>query len=149
MGSFTLDAYDPMTNRSSRASGSIGAAGQQVVVDLIELPRGIVSGTVRRAGTMVPLAGLRVALAPPTPFMRTLYASTGLDGGFRFPDIPAGTVKLQVQKDLGSDAYTTIAAATGTLSREGEELVLDFNVEDQVKTGRIEGYVTRSDGTLA
>ena len=65
VGSFTLDAYDPMTNRSSRASGSIGAAGQQVVVDLIELPRGIVSGTVRRAGTMVPLAGLRVALARP------------------------------------------------------------------------------------
>jgi hypothetical protein len=125
VGTFSVEAFDPASNRRGRASGQLVAEGQTVDVTILQLPQGTVAGFVVTADGVTRVGGATVKLSS-SGFVRTeLLATTRPDGSFRFDGIPQGTFALEAE-DAVSGAK---GRAEGRMSGEGEEVDLNVVLE--------------------
>ncbi len=144
LGSFSVDGFDPTTGRRGRTSGQIVANHQEVTVEISEIPQGTVQGFVRLSKNLAPVAGANVSLSMSGAFGGSMRTTSGADGGFVFPGVSAGNFSVSAH-----DPETGLSAsAVGSLSSEGQ--VVDVEVVLPVpQIGRVEGFVTRADGSPA
>ena len=116
VGTFTIEGFDPLTNRRGRVTGELRAEGESVDVTILEAPRGTVAGFVVNADGVTPVPAARVALGT-SSFVDTRLQATALaDGSFRFEGVPVGTFTLGAT-DLVSGFK---GSAAGTLTFEAE-----------------------------
>jgi hypothetical protein len=144
LGSFTADGFDATTGRRGRTSGQIAANHQEVTVEISEIPQGTVQGFVRLSSDRSPVAGADVAISVAGAFSGSMRTTSGADGGFIFPGVSAGNFSVSA-----NDQQTGLSASVaGSLSSEGQ--VVDVEVVLPVpQIGRVEGFVTRADGSPA
>lgn len=112
-------------------SGSLNAAGEMAEVSVLVEPSGSLRGTVRLPDGVTPARDVRVQLAGTsgtTGRSFVLYAASGEDGGFEFPEIPLGTHSLAV-----SDFKTGgTAGGTFVLTSASPDLTVGpFVLDDQ------------------
>lgn len=121
VGSFVVEASDPLTGRLGRASGLLVAEGQAVEVTILQLPRGSVSGFVFNADgvTRIPAATVSIRNGSFVPV--ALQAVTGGDGSFRFEGVSAGAFTLTAEDPVSGAKGT----GSGTLASEGETVAAD------------------------
>ncbi|MGE5243271.1 MAG: Ig-like domain-containing protein [Betaproteobacteria bacterium] len=116
VGPFTLDGFDPATNRRGRATGTLQFEGQAVDVTILEAPRGTVTGVVVTADGVTPVPAARVSLRG-SSFVETALQATALaDGSFRFDGVPAGTFTLEATDPVSGFS----GAAKGQIAFEGD-----------------------------
>lgn len=125
VGAFSVEAFDPASNRRGRASGQLVAEGQTVDVSILQLPRGAVTGFVVNADGVTRVGGASVRLRTGGFVATDLLATSRPDGSFRFEGIPQGAFTLEAE-DSASGAK---GEAGGRISLEGEELSLNVTLE--------------------
>ena len=152
LGAFRVDTFEPATGRRGSATGSIDLEGQEITLNVFQMPMGYVTGTVLSSGTLEPLAGWDVRLIQIDPTGRTdahgnpiVYiwkATTGKDGGFSFPGISVGEFRVIVEGDRGESIVES------RISRPGEEIDIPIVVDlIEVPRGTIAGIVYNPDGS--
>jgi hypothetical protein len=143
-GGFTADAFDPVTARRGRVTGTIATNQQDVVADIIAVAEGTVSGVVRFSNDSRPAAAADVTLVVNSVFGAQLVTSTGIDGSFTFPGVSAGPVTVQAR-----DPLTGInGSATTSIQNEGDSESVDISLQVPQR-GVVQGTVLRADGTPA
>lgn len=125
VGTFSVEAFDPASNRRGRASGQLVSEGQAVDVTVLQLPRGTVAGFVVNADGTTRVAGATVKLLTGGFVPTELLATTRPDGSFRFEGIPQGAFTLEAE-DTVSGAK---GQARGAIATEGEEVDLNVVLE--------------------
>ena len=143
-GTFTLEAFDPVTARRGRSSGQIVANLEQVTMDIVEVPQGSVKGVVLFSNGRTPVAGADVSIAVSSVFGAQLRTTSGVDGTFRFPGVSAGSFSISAQDPLTSLS----GGASGSLASEGEEVEVEIVITVPA-LGRVEGVVTRANASPA
>jgi hypothetical protein len=63
LGDFTVEGYDPVTERRGVGGGRLNTDGETVVADVVVTPRGSVKGTVLNYGGTAPIAGAPVSIS--------------------------------------------------------------------------------------
>jgi hypothetical protein len=143
-GDVTLEAFDPVTARRGRSAGRIGFHGDDQTIDVVEIPQGIVKGFVRLSKDRSAVAGAEVTIRVASTFGADYRTTSGVDGGFVFPAVSAGTFTVQAV-----EAVTRLSgSATGSLGSEGEEVAIDVILQVPER-GRVEGRVTTASGAPA
>ena len=117
-GDFTLDALDNHTGRVGRAAGSVTTQGETVVVNLLLLPIGAVTGQVTANGIGVDHALVHITADGSGVRGANLYATTDPTGHYRFTGIPAGRFVVSVSDAPGGQT----GSASGTISGTVEPL---------------------------
>ena len=121
VGNFFITARDPVTDRTATASGSIASDGQVVEQTLVLASYGTVRGTAYRFGGTTPVPNATVSLPGKS------QTQTDLDGRYEFQLVPLGSHTVTV-----NDAATRgKGLATGSLSTQGQTLVLDVTLRAQ------------------
>jgi len=139
VGDYVLDASDGAGNLG-RSTAHVGASGEEVVVQIMFLGRGAVTGIVRD-GVGNPIAGALVemrlktalGLLPPTT------ATAGLDGRYRFEGVYVGGFALTATDPISGQGGT----ASGAVSRDLEEVSLDIRL---APFANLTGTIYRPDG---
>ena len=133
VGSFHITARDEGTGRTATASGSIAGDGQVVQTDLVLASYGTVRGIVFRHGGTTPVPNASVSL----PGM--FQTQTDQNGEYEFQLVPLGSRTVTV-----NDAATRgKGSSTGTLSTQGQILVLDVTLRAQ---GSVAATVVNANG---
>ncbi len=153
LGAFTVDVFEAATARRGLASGRIDFDRQVVPINVSEVGRGLVTGTLFESGSLAALRGWDVAfdqsintgrLVPP------LRATSGVDGTFSFPGAPVGDFRIHAGKLFAPGEPIGFADSSGRLPGEGQRVDLPIVVELQRRrAGRLEGTVRNPDGTPA
>lgn len=115
LGSYEVEAVNPVNGRRGFAGFGIANDGEGVTVAVVEQALGLVEGVVRDAVGM-PLSGLEVVLTTRWPGDVPRRVTSGVDGVFRFPGVPAGTVTV-----TASDRALGRAQAVTALLSEGSD----------------------------
>ena len=153
LGPFAIDVFEAATARRGRASGRIDFDRQVVPVNIAEVGRGLVTGTVLESGTLGPLRGWDVSLDPAVftgRIVPPLRTTSGVDGTFSFPGAPVGDFRIHVGKLFAPGEPIGFADSAGRLPGEGQRIDLPVVVELQRRrAGRLEGTVFNPDGTPA
>ncbi|TAK03476.1 MAG: hypothetical protein EPO39_11995, partial [Candidatus Manganitrophaceae bacterium] len=140
LGSITVEGFDPVTVRKGRNSGSLAQNDQTLTLDVLQVSRGTVKGTVLTGDGLGPVPAAAVSLFTSGLFPQSFSATSSVDGSFSFPGISAGSFTIQV-----SDSATGLSGnGKGTLVREGE--VVDVPILLQ-PSGNVTGTVYQPDGT--
>ncbi len=143
-GAFTAEAFDPVTARRGRATGSLTVNHDAVIADITAVAQGSVKGTVRFSKDSGPAAAADVTLFVNSAFSAQLLTSTGVDGSFTFPGVSAGALSIQAR-----DPITGISgSATATIVNEGDVTTVEIVLQVPL-LGRVQGTVRRSDGAPA
>ena len=138
-GPFAMRAIDPETGSSQELTTSVRTNGEHIVVDLVLLGRGGVTGTVRDlVGAPVPGAQVLVtSQVDPTSFALT---ETDGEGRYEAPGIVVGAVAVKAA--LG----TSSGVAAGNIQRAGTFTVVDVTIN--LNAGRVSGGVFELDPEL-
>ncbi len=138
LGTYRLEASDTNGNRG-RTTAVIAASGDEVTADIGYLGRGVVTGTVRADGGVVPNA--RVTLNASSVFgsSAAVITNAGLDGVYRVEGVFIGSFSVNT-RDQASDRY---AHANGTIETDGQVVTADLTLADY---GILQGRVLRADG---
>ena len=144
LGSFTVDAFDPLTARHGHGSGTLSLAQRDVTLDLVEQPVGAVTGFVRRSPGNTPVTGAEVTLKVFGVTNATYQTTSGVNGSYRFPAVPAGQFTLEAVEP----ATGLKARASGAVASEGETVAVDLQIV-QPALGRVLGTVRQADGRPA
>ena len=136
-GRFTMRAVDPETGALQELTTRVGFDGEHIVVDLVLLGRGGVTGIVRDTSGE-PVANAQVLVtsgADPTSF-----ALVETDGAGRYvaTDIVVGAVTVKAVFDTSS------GIAAGNLQRAGTFTSVDVTIN--LTAGRVSGGVFELDG---
>ncbi len=136
LGDFTIEGYNPVTDRTGSGSGSLGGDGQVVDVEVVVLPRGTVSGIVLNYGGAEPIGKSRISIKA----QGYDYASvTSADGRFTFAGVPRGDFSIEA-----TDPTNGLKGLhDGKISYEGEVASAEIRIPP---TGTIEGRVLMPDG---
>ena len=122
LGSYRLVSHDPVTGAGAVLNATLNFDGQTNRVTLVEQSRGEVRGAVIDSDGTNVVAGVHVTLHLFDGITPDRTSTTGPDGRFNFPGVPAGPFELQARHPL-----TGIQGKnTGTLP-DGAEF-LDINV---------------------
>ena len=143
-GGCTLEAFDPTTARRGRSTGQVSANHEVVTADIVEVAQGTVKGFVRLSKDLSPVANADVSISVGGAFGGGLRTTSGVDGVFTLPGVSAGDFSLSVRDPVSGFS----GSASGTLATEGQEVSLDVVLQVPA-VGRIEGIVTRADGSPA
>ncbi len=114
-GDFTLDAFDNRTGRVGRAAGTVTTQGETVVVNLLLLPIGAVSGQVTANGIGVDHALVRISADGSGVRGANLVATTDPTGHYRFTGIPSGRFVITVSDAPGGQTGSASGTITGTV----------------------------------
>ncbi len=152
LGDFRVDVFEAATARMGFASGRIDLDRQEVPVDIVQLGRGLVTGTALEVGSLQPITNAEVTLQQTTLGGRALpllQTNSDVDGTFSFPGTSVGAFRLTVVKTafLPGDP-TGFASSSASLAREGQRV--DVPVLVQLRRpafGRVEGQVFNADGS--
>jgi hypothetical protein len=121
VGTFSVEARDPVSGAAGQASGSLAADGEVREVQVRLTQTGTITGTVFRYGGVQPVgAGVQVSLGSRT-------TQTDTDGRYTFEFVPLGTVTVSVT-DPASRAR---GVATATLAANGEVRTVDVVLAGQ------------------
>ena len=143
-GGFTAEAFDPVTARRGRTSGSLTVNHDDVVADITAVSQGSVKGIVRFSKDSGPAAAADVTLFVTSAFSAQLVTSTGVDGSFTFPGVSAGSIQVQAR-----DPVTGISGtATASIVNEGDVATVEVVLQVPL-LGRVQGMVRHADGTPA
>ena len=111
-GNVTVEAFDPVTARRGRATGTIAVHGEVVTLDVRQIPQGTVHGAVRLSTDSTAVASADVTLTVNSTFSAQFRSTTALDGTFSFPGVSAGTFSISA-----SDPATGLSgSASGSLA---------------------------------
>ncbi|HEY6871279.1 MAG TPA: carboxypeptidase regulatory-like domain-containing protein, partial [Geobacteraceae bacterium] len=124
LGDFTLDGFDPVTERRGIGGGRLVNNGDTVTADIIVTPRGTVKGSVLNYSGTAPVAGASVSISVSGVTGYSYSSTTGPDGSFLFAGVPAG--KFAVSATDPTNGLT--GQASGTLSYEGETAQTQVNI---------------------
>lgn len=142
-GDFTLDAFDNHTGRVGRAAGTVSTQGETVVVNVLLLPIGAVSGQVTANGIGVDHALVHITADGSGVRGADLLATTDPTGHYRFTGIPVGRFVITVSDAPGGQT----GSATGTISGTVEPLP-DTIVNIALEASQtVRGTVYRNGGT--
>jgi Tol biopolymer transport system component/protocatechuate 3,4-dioxygenase beta subunit len=100
-GTYRISARDPVSGSLATASATLSVDGQVVEVSLVELPQGVLSGTVFQLGQTTPVAGAEVTLRAENGITPVRSVTTGPDGRFEFPGTTPGGHLLLAQRTYG------------------------------------------------
>lgn len=114
-GDFTLDAFDNKTGRVGRAAGTVTTQGETVVVNVLLLPIGAVSGQVTANGIGVDHALVRITADGSGVRGANLLATTDPTGHYRFTGIPSGRFVITVSDAPGGQTGSASGTITGTV----------------------------------
>ena len=109
---FTLEGYDPVTDRKGTGGGKMAANDQVVTANIVVTPRGAIRGTVlNNTGTMpIDDATVNISVTGVSPWNYTTVSSP--DGSFTFAGVPAGKFSIDA-----ADPVTNLSGtASGTLT---------------------------------
>jgi hypothetical protein len=139
LGDFTLEGYDPVTDRKGTGGGRISENGQTVVADVAVTPQGIVAGTVLNYSGTAPIDDATVNILVTGAGSWSYGAVSAPDGSFVFAGVPAGRFSINV-----ADPVTGLAgSASGAITYEGEIVRPEIRLQP---SGAIEGRVLLPDG---
>ncbi len=138
-GAYRLDASDTNGNRG-RTTAAIEASGDEVTADIGYLGRGVVTGTVRADGGVLPNAVVTLNSSSVFGSAPVITTNAGLDGVYRVEGVFIGSFSVNT-RDQVSDRY---AHANGTLDSDGQVAVADLVLADYAS---LEGRVLRADGS--
>ncbi|MCU1382031.1 MAG: LamG domain protein jellyroll fold domain protein [Acidobacteria bacterium] len=124
VGSFTVQARDPVTNLVGTVTNAIGSDLQVVTVDVRLATWGGLQGTVYRADGVTPLVGGVVTVSAPG---ETVTAKTDAAGHYAFDFLPLGSFFIAVNEP----ATHGIARALGALSVHAQVLTLNLTLLPQ------------------
>jgi hypothetical protein len=134
-GPFSIRATDPETGAAQQLSTRVGFDGENIVVDLVLLGRGGVTGVVRDTGGN-PIAGAQVLVTSEVDF--SSFALTETDGEGRYVATGIVVGPLSVKAVSG----TSSGLASGNLQRAGTFAVVDVDVN--LTLGTITGRVVEA-----
>ena len=138
-GPFAMRAIDPDTGSSQELTTSVRTNGEHIVVDLVLLGRGGVTGTVRDlVGEPVP--GAQVLVTSQVDPASFALAETNGEGRYEAPDIVVGAVAVKAVSG------TSFGVAAGNIQRAGTFTVVDVTVN--LNAGRVIGGVFELDPEL-
>ena len=142
IGSFSIEAFDPLTGRRGRASGQLTTEGETVDLTVLQLPRGTVFGFVVAADGGTRIGGATITLRGGGFVSTELTATTRPDGSFRFEGTSAGAFTLKAT----DPATGAVGQASDSLEFEGEAVDVTVALEP---FGSILVTVRDSSGALA
>jgi hypothetical protein len=142
VGTFTVQAHDPITDRVGAASGTIVQHQQTVAVDVTLGTWGGVEGTVVRAdgATPAPNADVRLSLSAGVS-SGTFLTKTDAQGHYSFMFLPLGSYVMTVEEP----GTRGLGRATGTLSVHAQILTQNITLFGQ---GSVVVTVVDANGAL-
>ena len=141
LGGFTLEVYDPTTDRYGVSQQKLVEPGQRLGVDPQVEPDGTVSGRITGPDGR-PIARAIVNILARWPYETGVF--TDEDGLYRFTNVPLGSFSLGV---LGGELS---AGASGRLVEVDQVLVLDVQLRPRsFAMGTLRGVVLAPDGLPA
>ncbi|HZV80812.1 MAG TPA: Ig-like domain-containing protein, partial [Geobacteraceae bacterium] len=136
LGDFSVEGYDPVTERRGSGGGRLGSNGETVSADVVVTPRGTVKGMILNYGGSAPVGAAPITIS----FNGGSYSSvTAPDGSFLFTGIAAGRFSL----DAIDPVNRLHGQASGSLSYENETVTAQVRI---APTGSISGRVLMPDG---
>ena len=139
MGGVSLEAFDPVTARRGKATGTLSSHGQLLSLEIRQVPQGSVRGVVRISTDESAVAAATVVISVSSVFGAQYRTTTNTDGSFVFPGVSAGTFSLS------ASASGLSGSASGALEDEGEIVALDVVLQVPAR-GRVQGTVTTAAG---
>ncbi len=139
LGSMTVEGFDPVTTRKGKGFGQLSANDQVLVIDVIQTPRGTVTGRALVADGSRPVEGGIVKISVSGISDDPLESLTAPDGSFTFPGVSAGIFTVEVKETLTG----LVGKATGRITQEGETVTVEVRLEP---TGTIHVTVLKADG---
>jgi len=140
LGDFTVDGYDPVTERSGSSGGRLTNNGDSASADIVVVPRGTVKGSVLNYSGTSPVAGasLNISVSGASNFSYSTVSAA--DGSYQFTGVPSGqfTVKATDPGDGLSGQNS------GSLSYEGQVAQADVHI---APSGSLTGRVLMPDGS--
>lgn len=140
VGTYTIEAFGDGGHRG-RSSATVSATGQEIVLPVVFLGRGVVQGVVRD-GMNAPVAGAVVELRATSLFGAAPMVSvtTETDGAFRFEGVFVGSFTLSARDPVTNQA----GSASGTVASDGETVTRDVFL---TPFGNLQGTVFLFGGT--
>jgi len=135
-GPFAMRAFDPTTGSSQQLSTSVRTHGEHVVIDLVLLGRGGVTGTVRDLNGD-PVPGAQVLVTSQVDPSSSVLTDTDGAGRYEAPGIVVGPVAVKAV--LG----TASGVASGNIQRAGTLTSIDVTIN--LDAGRVLGGVFEFD----
>jgi 5-hydroxyisourate hydrolase-like protein (transthyretin family) len=120
VGTFRVDANDPVTGRGASVAGELTSDQQVVEREVTLASYGTVAGTVFRADGMTTVSGATVTLG-------NLSTVTDTAGHYEFAFVPLGGFSITVR----DDAVLGQGSATGTLTQHGSTLTVNVTLLPQ------------------
>ncbi len=137
VGSFQIEASDPLTGRFGRASGRIRIEGDQTDVTVVQGARGSVIGAVLNSDGVTPIQGASVVAR--IAGGAGIWVTAGPGGSFRFDGVPEGPFTLEAV-----DPLTRFRGeAAGEVRFEGDTAQADVLIEGY---GALRVLVVDTDG---
>jgi hypothetical protein len=142
LGAFTLEGYDPASDRTGRGGGQLVTDGGTLESNVVIVSRGTVRGTVLNFSGTAPVGKASVTLTAQSGNSFSYTQTVAPDGSFLFSGVPEGQFDIRV-----IDPETGLrGAAQGSISFEGDTQSLDIRI---AASGFIEGVVLLPDGSPA
>jgi hypothetical protein len=136
LGDFSVEGYDPVTERRGSGGGRLATDGETVPADVVVTPRGTVKGMVLNYGGSAPVGAAPINIS----FNGGSYSSvTAPDGSFLFTGVAAGRFTI----DAADPVIGLHGQASGSLSYENETVTSQVRI---APTGSISGRVLMPDG---
>lgn len=139
LGDFSVEGYDPVTNRRGTGGGRINANGDVVAADVVVTPQGSVKGIVLNYGGTAPIGGAPVSISVSGVAGYSFSSVTAPDGSFFYSGVPAGRFTV----DATDPASGLRGSTTGSLSYENQVVTAQVNI---APIGSISGRVLLPDG---
>lgn len=108
LGSYEIEAVNAVSGRRGFSTFRLSVDRELVTVDVVEQELGDVDGFVRDSQGL-PLAGLEISLRSGRTSDGTRSVTSGIDGGFRFPGVPAGPLTV-VANDVVLNSSQSVSA---------------------------------------
>jgi hypothetical protein len=142
LGAFSLEGYDPVSDRLGHGAGRLNSHGDTVFADVVVVARGMVKGSVLNFSGTSPVGNASVTLFSNSTNSYNYTLTAAPDGTFQFAGVPEGAFTIRV-----TDPDTGLRGqAQGIISFEGETRQVEIRV---AASGSIEGVVLMPDGTPA
>ncbi|MEW6684164.1 MAG: carboxypeptidase regulatory-like domain-containing protein [Nitrospirota bacterium] len=139
LGPIVVEGFDPVTSRRGKGFGQLASNGQTLVVDVLQIARGTVTGRALSADGTRPVEGGKMTLQVSGVFSESFQGLTTPDGGFAFPGVPAGNFTVRLEDPLTG----LTGSASGKVVLEGETVTTEVRLEP---TGTVSATVVKFDG---